>query len=60
MGTINLYLTFDRNCNQAFIFYKSVFEGEITYIGRFKDMPDSPQFSVLEANKNKITAVNYR
>jgi PhnB protein len=60
MGTINLYLTFDRNCNQAFIFYKSVFEGEITYIGRFKDMPDSSQFSIPEANKNKITAVNYR
>lgn len=60
MGTINLYLTFDRNCNQAFNFYKSVFEGEITYIGRFKDMPDSTEISIAEADKNKITAVNYR
>src|ERR1041384_6108662 len=39
MAQVNPYLTFNGNCEQAFIFYKSVFGGEFTYIGKFKDMP---------------------
>lgn len=39
MATVNSYLTFNGNTEEAFNFYKSVFGGEFTYIGRFKDMP---------------------
>lgn len=39
MTLVNVYLTFDGNCEEAFIFYKSVFGGEFGYIGRFKEMP---------------------
>ncbi|HMS35034.1 MAG TPA: VOC family protein [Ignavibacteria bacterium] len=39
MTTVNIYLTFNGNCEEAFNFYKSVFGGEYPYIGRFKDMP---------------------
>lgn len=39
MTTVNIYLTFNGNCEEAFNFYKSVFGGEFPYIGRFKDMP---------------------
>ncbi len=39
MTTVNIYLTFKGNCEEAFNFYKSVFGGEYPYIGRFKDMP---------------------
>jgi len=39
MTTINAYLTFNGNCENAFNFYKSVFGGEFTYVGRYKDMP---------------------
>ena len=39
MTTINIYLTFNGTCEEAFLFYKSVFGGEIPYIGRYKDMP---------------------
>jgi PhnB protein len=39
MALVNIYLTFNGNCEQAFNFYKSVFGGEFPYIGRFKDMP---------------------
>ena len=39
MAQINPYLTFDGQCEAAFLFYKSVFGGEFTYIGKFKDMP---------------------
>lgn len=39
MTTVNVYLTFDGNCEEAFNFYKSVLGGEFSYVGRFKDMP---------------------
>ena len=39
MATINIYLTFNGNCEEAFNFYKSAFGGEFGHIGRFKDMP---------------------
>lgn len=39
MTTVNIYLTFNGNCEEAFNFYKSVFGGEFPYVGRFKDMP---------------------
>jgi len=39
MTTVNVYLNFDGNCKEAFGFYKSVFGGEYSYIGLYKDMP---------------------
>lgn len=39
MATINVYLTFNGNCEEAFNFYKSVFGGEFAHLGRFGDMP---------------------
>lgn len=39
MTTANVYLTFEGNCETAFIFYKSVFGGEFLSINRFKEMP---------------------
>lgn len=39
MATVNVYLNFNGNCEEAFLFYKSVFGGEFPYVGRFKDMP---------------------
>ena len=39
MTTVNIYLNFNGNCEEAFLFYKSVFGSEFSYLGRFKDMP---------------------
>lgn len=39
MATLNPYLIFNGNCEEAFLFYKSVFGGEFPYVGKFKDMP---------------------
>jgi PhnB protein len=36
---INPYLTFLGNCEEAIQFYKTVFGGDFTYVGRFKEMP---------------------
>jgi len=54
MATINPYLTFTGNCEEAFKFYKSVFGGEFTYLGRYKEMPPMqgyPPVSKGEAEK---------
>lgn len=39
MATVNIYLTYNGNCEAAFNFYRSVFGGEFSFFSRFKDMP---------------------
>ncbi len=58
MTTINPYLTFNGNCEEAFNFYKSVFGGEFPYVGKFKDMPDNPNYPVPEADREKIMHIS--
>lgn len=59
MATTNIYLNFVGNCEEAFNFYKSVFGGEFNYIGRFSDMPKSEDFSIPEADLNKIMHIGF-
>jgi PhnB protein len=53
MATINPYINFNGNAEEAFNFYKSVFGGEFTKITRFKDL-SSPEFQIPEHEANKI------
>lgn len=39
MPQISPYLTFIGNCEEAFIFYRSVFGGEFIQFNRFNEMP---------------------
>jgi PhnB protein len=48
MATINPYLNFGGNCEEAFNFYKSVFGGEFLTVMRFKDVPAEYQMSETE------------
>jgi PhnB protein len=41
MPSINPYLTFPGNCEEAFNFYKVAFGGEFLFLGRYKDLPPS-------------------
>ena len=59
MTTINTYLTFNGNCEEAFNFYKSVFGGEFEHIGKFKDMPENPKFPVSESDKEKVMHISF-
>jgi len=59
MASINIYLNFNGNCEAAFNFYKSVFGGEFAHIGRFKDMPESPEFPVAESDKERVMHVSF-
>jgi PhnB protein len=54
MATVNVYLTFAGNCEDAFTFYQTVFGGKIPYMGRFNEMPTAEgcePMSVAEGNK---------
>jgi PhnB protein len=53
MTTINPWINFNGNAEEAFTFYKSVFGGEFTKIIRFKDLA-SAEFPVPEKEANKI------
>lgn len=59
--SVNPYLIFNGNCEEAFLFYKSVFGGEFPYIGKFKDMPadaDGGCGEVSEKDANRIMHVS--
>ena len=56
MTTINPWINFNGNAEEAFTFYKSVFGGEFTKVVRFKDLA-SPEFPVDEKEKNKIMLI---
>jgi PhnB protein len=56
MATINPYINFNGNAEEAFNFYKSVFGGEFESIVRFKDL-ESPEFPVPENDANKIMRI---
>ncbi|MEK7103175.1 MAG: VOC family protein [Patescibacteria group bacterium] len=56
MATINLWINFNGNAEEAFTFYKSVFGGEFTKVIRFKDLA-SPEFSVPEKEQNKLMLI---
>lgn len=58
MATTNTYLNFNGNCEEAFNFYKSVFGGEFSYLGKFDEMPESEEFKVPEVDKNKIMHIS--
>jgi len=54
MATINPYLNFNGNTEEAFNFYKSVFGGEFAAVMRFGDAPGCEGMPVAESDKGKI------
>ena len=51
--TINPWINFNGNAEEAFTFYKSVFGGEFAKVIRFKDLANT-EFPVAEKEENKI------
>nr|WP_183559514.1 VOC family protein [Mucilaginibacter sp. SP1R1] len=56
MTTINPYLNFAGNTEEAFDFYRSVFGGEFFMLIRFKDSPEAG--NTAEADKNKLMHIS--
>lgn len=53
MPTLNPWINFNGNAEEAFTFYKSVFGGEFTKVVRFKDIA-SDEFPIPEKEQQKI------
>src|SRR2546423_2464573 len=51
MTTVNPYLNFNGNTEEAFNFYKSVFGGEFIVLQRFKDTPEGDKMSAGDREK---------
>ena len=56
MRTINPWINFNGNAEEAFTFYKSVFGGDFGKIIRFKDLA-SDEFPIPEDEANKIMRI---
>jgi PhnB protein len=56
MATINPYINFNGNAEEAFEFYRSVFGGEFQSLVRFKDL-ESPEFQVPEDEADNIMRI---
>lgn len=56
MATINPYINFNGNAEEAFNFYQSVFGGEFTSVVRFKDL-ESTDFPVSADDADKIMRI---
>lgn len=56
MTTINPWINFNGNAEEAFTFYKSVFGGEFSKIIRFKDIA-GPEFQIPSEEAEKIMLI---
>jgi PhnB protein len=56
MRSINPWINFNGNAEEAFTFYRSVFGGEFTKVIRFGDLA-SAEFPVAEKEANKIMTI---
>lgn len=57
MATVNPYLSFTDNCEEAFNFYKSVFGGEFDGgVMRFGEVPE--EFQGEQSEKNKVMHIS--
>jgi PhnB protein len=52
--TINTFLNFKGNCENVLNFYRSVFGGQFSHVGRFSGMPANPDYPVTDENGNQI------
>jgi len=56
MITVNPYIYFDGNCEEAFKFYETVFRKKISHINKYKDVPKSER-NIFDEDDEKIMHV---
>ena len=59
MATVNAYINFQGNCEEAFNYYKSVFSSEFTMLSRFSEMPPQDGMELSEKDMNKCIIETY-
>lgn len=54
MVTVNPYIIYNGNCEEAFNHYKTVFGGEFSMLSRFSEMPPREGFELGAGDKDLI------
>ncbi len=57
MATVNIYLVFNGNCEEAFQFYKNAFGCDFEMISKFGEMPTQEGHELTDEDKEKIMHV---
>ena len=57
MKSVEPYLVFNGNCEEAFAFYESVFGVKNAFISRYKDLPAEDKKEISEADMDRIVHV---
>lgn len=57
MATINPYLNFNGNTEEAFNFYKTIFGGEFAAVMRFKDVPAEGGCDGVKIAENELDKI---
>ncbi len=58
MAIVNIYLTFNGNCEEAFNFYREVFGGDFEMISRYSEMPPQNGTKIPDEFLDKIMHVS--
>jgi len=58
MATLDPYITFKGNCEEAFNYYKSIFGGEFSMLSRFSEMPPQEGIELPKEALDKIMHVS--
>jgi len=58
MATINPYLNFEGNTEEAFNFYRSVFGGEFSMVQRYKDLPSDMSQNISADDSEKLMHIS--
>ena len=58
MTSVNPYLNFNGNCEEAFSFYRDVFGGELVDFQRFRDTPPEAQMQMPEQEADWVMHVS--
>lgn len=58
MATVNAYINFNGNCEEAFNYYKTVFETEFAMLSRFSEMPPQDGMELSTEDMDKIMHVS--
>lgn len=48
------YLKFDGDCEEAFLWYAKIFNGEIQHMLRYGDVPENPDMPMSAEQKSKV------
>lgn len=57
MTAINVFLNFNGNCEEVFLFYQSIIGGEFAYVSRYGEL-EGDEYQINEKYKNKIMHIS--